>query len=451
MQLIRGKAAAQTPTAPALRLTLAAATAALLAPAQTQAQTPPPAPGPTSAAAAAPGAWLIDSAVLVYKEGGGRVSAVEPVVAARRTDGNGRTLGLKLTLDALTGASPNGAVPQPTPQTFTSPSGESHYTVPARSTPLDPGFRDQRVALAVTHERPWGARQRLALGGNVSAEHDFTSLSVNAALARDYNDKNTTLSLGLALEADRGKAVGGMPAGLRPAMGNVAPRTGSESRSVIDLLAGLTQVMHRRWLMQVNVGLGRSRGSHDDPYKVLSVVDGSSGLLAGDHYVSESRPDRRNRLSVYWQNKVHLTQDVVDVAYRYYRDDWGLQAHTFDLRYRYELGAGMHLEPHARLYRQGAADFWRGWLVEGSDWVSAGHRAQVAHASADPRLAAFAARTLGLKLGAPLGRGGEFSLRLEAYRQQPQTPAGAPGVLQTLNLAPTLKATTLLVGYTFSY
>ncbi|MFZ2649482.1 MAG: DUF3570 domain-containing protein [Burkholderiaceae bacterium] len=53
---------------------------------------------------------------------GGRVSAIEPVLSARRTDANERTLSVSFNLDAVTGASPNGAVPQPTPQTFTSPS-----------------------------------------------------------------------------------------------------------------------------------------------------------------------------------------------------------------------------------------------------------------------------------------------------------------------------------------
>jgi hypothetical protein len=427
---------------PALRLALAAATAALLAPAHSQS----PVPAPATAAS-----WQVDSAVLVYKEGGGRVTAVEPVISARRTDGNERTLGLKLTLDALTGASPNGAVPQPAPQTFTSPSGESSYRIPAGQTPLDPGFRDQRAALALSLERPFGEGQRLALGGNVSVEHDFSSLSLSAALARDFNQKNTSLSLGLSLEADRIQPVGGLPVGLQPAVSRATTRQGSDSRQVIDLLASATQVMNRQWLMQLNVGFGRSSGSHTDPYKILSVVDGSTGLLVGDRYLTESRPDSRKRLSVYWQNKVHLSQDVVDVAYRFYRDDWGLRAHTFDLRYRYELGGGLHVEPHWRAYRQNAADFWRGWLVEGRDWSSISHSAGLGQASADPRLAAFTANTWGLKFGLPMGRGSELSLRLEAYKQQQKTPANAPGVLQTLNIAPALKATTLLVGYTSTF
>ncbi len=427
-----------------LRATLAAATAALLSPALATAQ----AAAPTPPAARVP--WQVDSAVLVYVEGGGRVKALEPVLSLRRTDGNDRTLGLKLTVDTLTGASPNGAVPQPGPQTFTSPSGESRYTVPAGATPLDPSFKDTRGALALSWEAPFGAGQRLALGANVSQEYDFTSLGASAALARDFNDKNTTLSLGLALEQDQLRPVGGAPVGLGAATGTSA-RGGKGSRSVVDLLFGVTQVMNRRWLTQLNLGLGHGSGDHNDPYKLLSVVDGSTGLLSGDRYVYEQRPDSRSRLSLYWQNKLHLERDIVDLSYRWTRDDWGVRTHTLDLRYRWDLGGGRWLEPRWRHYRQGAADFWRGWLVEGRDWNSSTQRSPLAAASADPRLAELRANTLGLAFGMPLGAGSEVTLRLESYRQQQTAAAAAPGVLQTLDLTPALKATMVTAGWSFSW
>lgn len=429
-----------------IRAALAAASAALLAPAL--AQTPAVSPAATTPRTnLSTNTWRGESALLLYSEAGGRVRAIEPVVSVRRTDGNDQTLGLKLTLDALTGASPNGAVAQPAAQTFTSPSGNSQYTVGAGQLPLDPSFRDTRTALAFTLERPFGAGRRLALGANVSSEYDFQSLGGSAAMALDVNNKNTTLSLGLAFEADRIKAVGSVPPGLQPAFVAGSARSGSQSRNVVDLLLGVTQVMSRNWLTQVNLGLGRASGYHSDPYKVLSVVDGSTGLVTGDRYVTEQRPDSRQRVSLYWQNKVHLREDVVDASYRFYRDDWGITSHTVDLRYRYELGGGMHLEPQWRIYRQSAADFWRGWLVEGGEWSSTTHSAAVAQASADPRLAQFSANTLGLKFGITLASTSEISLRLQSYRQTQKAPAQAPGALRSLDLAPALKATTVVVGY----
>jgi hypothetical protein len=430
------------------RAALAAAAAGLLAPGVASAQTPQ---GAAAGASATPPAWQVDSALLLYSESGSRVRAVEPVVSLRRTDSRERTIGIKLTLDALTGASPNGAVPQPSVQTFTSPSGNKTYDVAANRLPLDPSFRDGRGALALSWEQPWGNDQRLALGASVSKEYDFASLSASASLARDFDRRNTTVSVGLAVEADLIDPVGGTPTGLTPAFGANASRRPDESRQVLDLLLGVTQVMNRQWLTQLILGLGRGSGNHTDPYKLLSVVDGTSGLLAGDAYVAELRPDSRNRLSLYWQNKVHLARDVVDLSYRFYRDDWGIRSHTLDARYRWELPGGRYLEPRWRHYRQSAADFWRGWLVEGADWSSATHAATLAHASADPRLAALHANTLGVKFGFPLGPRGEASLRLESYRQQQQKPGNAPGALQTQNLAPGLRATSLMLGYSTSF
>ncbi len=431
-----------TPTS-TLRLSLGTAVAALLAPVALAA---PGAPG--DPAARVP--WQVDSAVLLYAESGGRVKALEPVIAVRRTDADEHTLSLKLTVDTLTGASPNGAVAQPGAQTFTSPSGESSYTTPAGSMPLDTSFKDTRGALSAGYERPLDRLTRLSFGGNFSSEYDFTSVGANVAIARDLEGRNTTLSLGLALEGNQIRPVGGTPVGLSVASAG-GTRLGSGSRNVADVLLGVTQVMNRRWLMQVNLGLGRGSGEHSDPYKILSVVDGSTGLLAGDRYVHERRPDSRSRVSLYWGHKIHLARDVLDLSWRGYRDDWGVRAHTLDARWRVNLGGGSYLEPRWRHHRQGAADFWRGWLVEGQDWDSTGHRSTLAAASADPRLARFTGNTLGLTWGQPLSWGGELTLRGEVYRQVQARPADAPGVLQTLPIAPGLTATMLTAGYRFNW
>ena len=67
------------------------------------------------------GSFNIDSAVLFYKEDGGRVQAIEPMVSVTRTSTNGNVLSAKVTYDALTGATPNGATPWSKTQTFVAP------------------------------------------------------------------------------------------------------------------------------------------------------------------------------------------------------------------------------------------------------------------------------------------------------------------------------------------
>jgi hypothetical protein len=73
------------------------------------------------------------------------VSAGEAIFNAKKTFTNDEILNLKVTIDALTGASASGAVAQPDVQTFTRPSGQGQYTIAAGDTPLDDTFHDTRV------------------------------------------------------------------------------------------------------------------------------------------------------------------------------------------------------------------------------------------------------------------------------------------------------------------
>ena len=427
-----------------VRLALAAASSSLLAgAAHAEEKTP----------------WLVDSALAVYSESDSRVTAVEPIVALRKDMGGERTLGLKLTLDSLTGASPNGAIATDEAQTFTGPSGNGSYSAKKGETPLDTEFKDTRAAVAISWEQPWGERNRVSFGGNISKEYDFTSAALSAAIARDFNNKNTTLSFGVNVETDIIDAVGGIPDPLTSLKVGLNPDHkdgGSENKTVSDLLLGVTQVMNRHWLTQLNFSLGTSSGYHSDPYKVLSVLNTDGSLAtnpadaASKWYLYDSRPDSRSRQSLYWGNKIHLTEDVIDVSYRYYTDDWGIDSHTLDFRYRYEFGGNMYLEPHVRWYSQTAADFHHLYLNKGAD--TNGAASTLDYASADSRLGEFTGTTFGLKYGIELGRNTEFNIRVEQYKQT--SNAGAPATmtaLKGLDLSPDLTAMTVLVGYSFEF
>src|SRR6185436_20000693 len=110
---------------------LAAATCALLgqsAPAIVQAQELKP--------------WDIDTSMLIYSESDGRVQDLSLNVWGRKELREDKFLGLTLAIDSLTGASPSGAMPANVVQTFTSPSGNSQYTVAPGAQALDTSFLD---------------------------------------------------------------------------------------------------------------------------------------------------------------------------------------------------------------------------------------------------------------------------------------------------------------------
>ena len=54
---------------------------------------------------------------------------------------------------------------------------------------------------------------------------------------------------------------------------------------------------------------------------------------------------------------------MLDLSYRYGTDDWGIDSHTVEARYRLRLGGAAYIEPQLRWYKQGAADFYRLFLA----------------------------------------------------------------------------------------
>lgn len=416
-----------------LRLGLTAASCALLA-GTARAQTADDVEQP----------WRVDTALLYYKENAGRVRTIEPVVSLKKDFGDLHVLDATFVIDSLSGASPNGAIPSHKPQTFASPSSTSLTPTPGAKTtlyttapgnlPQDPHFKEDRVAGDLGWSQPMGIDNIVSLGGHLSTEHDFDSAAVNAAVSHDFNSKNTTLSAGINEEIDRIH-----PRGRTPVPGSeysLYARESNKSKTVTGGLVGLTQVMARNWLAQLNYSYDRSQGYLTDPYRILSVVD-STGTVVDYRY--ESRPDSRVRQGIFWANKVALGPTALDISYRRGKDSWGISSDTVDARLRIDFGDGMYLEPHARWYHQTAADFYHLYLNQAAPLP--------ANMSADPRLAGFVGTTLGLKLGVKVGRNGELGLRVEEYQQKPSENSSPLAQLQGLDLNPTLKAAIVQISW----
>ncbi len=409
-----------------------------------------------SAAQAADSEWDIDTAFLYYGESDGRVQAAEPAIYAGRNIGDdGERIDLRLVIDVLTGATPNGAHASSAPQTFTTPSGSGTYSAAAGETPLDSTFKDTRAAVGADWTLPVNRLSRVKLGLNASAEYDYLSLGVSGSYIREFNNKNTTLTASLAFNNDTSNPVGGLPDALKPMreQGAGVNRAGSDdTKTIADFLIGVTQVVSRNTLLELNYSYGMSDGYLNDPYKIVTVLDPATGLPATGAffdtaatgnlpYVYENRPDSRQRNNLFFRVAHHLTEDVIHFSYRYFWDDWGISSNTFDLKYRYEMGRS-YLQPHVRYYMQEAADFYRHNLELGSDVDATTGEVLVKEVSSDSRLMKLTGTTLGLKYGYALGKNSELSLRGEFMNQtfdDGDVPAGEE--------TPDLDAIILNVGY----
>lgn len=397
--------------------------------------------------------WEFDTALLYYGESDDRVKDLSFNILARRLFADDKILSLGLAYDSLTGASPSGAIPQNEVQTFTRPSGDEAYPVAPGELPLDDTFLDTRYALTAGWQQPFGRLYTGSVGISFSTEYDYTHAGVNFGISRDFNKRNTTASLGAAIARDEIDPEGGVPLPLA-VMGDVGDLSSrgaaAEEKDVIDLLFGVTQVINERFLIQVNYSLSDSSGYLNDPYKILSVVDSATGNAISrtptgtgplHEYRFENRPDQRRKHSFFLQGKYYMKGTVLDMSWRYMTDDWGIDSHTLDAAFRWPLGEKSWFEPHVRAYTQTEADFYRASLPEGQ---------LPAFASADYRLAAFDAITVGVKYGRHTSSGNELAVRLEYYRQDGEIAAGQLFGDQTSEaLYPGLDAVILNLSYGF--
>ncbi len=346
--------------------------------------------------------WEMDTAVLYYSEAD-RVTVIEPVVSLRKNMGDENFLNLRFVLDSLTGSSPNGAIKTAGAQTFTTPSGNSTYTTAANQTPLDSTFHDTRGAVNAEWEMPLNKTTKAIFGANISKEFDYQSLGVSANFSWDFNNRNTTLTAGAAINADTINPVGGVPTGLTAMSASKSTTGADDSKTVTDLILGVTQVINRTTLMQFNLNIGSDSGYMTDPYKILSVLGG-----APNTYLYEKRPDSRSRQALYWKTVMGFDEDVLNLSYRYYWDDWDVSSHTIEAKYRLSLGSKHYLQPEVRYYVQDKANFYYYNLVDG---------AIPAYASADYRLADLKSTTLAFKYGIDLGEDSKFAVRLGKMTQ----------------------------------
>src|ERR1700688_760875 len=325
--------------------------------------------------------WSVDSALAYYHEDG-RIQAIEPVVDVAKIFADGQALSFNVTFDALSGASPNGALTSRTAQTFASPSGKlrHQYTTAPGQLPGDPNYPDDRIAVGGNWTVPLTRVDRVSVGGKLSAEDDFFSATVSASIAHDFNEKNTTLSFGIDNEYDSIHPIGGAPV---PGgdYSLAEKQTGSKSKDGVGVLLGVTQVITRNWLSEFNISVDRFTGYLNDPYKFASIINNAGGTTG---YEYEKRPDQRTRKSGYWENRVAWSSQVsTALSLRHMSDDWGVRSDTAQLHLRWWFSnRDRYIEPPVRCYRQTAADFSTPFILNTE-------KPSTAYQASDSRLGAF--------------------------------------------------------------
>jgi hypothetical protein len=221
------------------------------------------------------------------------------------------------------------------------------------------------------------ARSAWGLGASYyhSVESDWLGQQVGLQLNRDLARGNTNLSLGVSHGFDT----------IKPNL-DAGSSTETRHRSTNDITFVLTQTLTQR--MQVALGIETTwvSGFLANPYRQV---------YAGGAPLPEAHPDARFRRAVFGRiDRWLMTRASVSLAARWYSDDWGVQAGTFDARLHQYVGDNLIVRYRYRYHSQGAALFYRDIYasINGID----------GRMTADYKLNNFDSNLFGIKLSVPL-------------------------------------------------
>ncbi len=363
-------------------------------------------------------AWEIDSSYLYYEEADDRIKVDKFVAKAGGDVSDTDRVNLTAVLDTMSGSTPTGAVKQST-STFTGPSGGGGEGSSESNASALAKFDDTRIGLAInwahSHENNW----EVVYGGAISVENDYRSYNGSIVVNKETASKDYKFTLGLSGTIDEIFRVGdgNTPVPLSPINSGLFLAEGEKDTT--DLIAGLTHIINRRTVAQVNLTYSVSNGYLTDPYKVFSVVDTDSDIAYDSFY--ESRPTTRNRIGLTMQMNHQLfpSNNILHASYRYYSDDWGINSHTLNLGYQLKFG-NKYIEPKIRLYNQTKADFYQNEFfadVNNNPNVASITAAFPQYISADYRLDEINSYTPEIRFGSEIGTDGHFRMRL-AYMVQ---------------------------------
>jgi hypothetical protein len=227
----------------------------------------------------------------------------------------------------------------------------------------------------------------LRLGGEAkySTESDYRSIYIGARSELDLAQKNAVLGLGVGLSKDRISAASAQG----PSMPTLECTPGASlthcGLTVYSVFGSASQILSKDMVIGATYDFSSLDGYQSNPYRTA---------LADDGIAPERHPTTRRRTAVAGSVRYYVpqTQTTLIAAYRYYRDNWHIQAHTPELRIIQQVGSVADASFRYRFYTQDRAFFSR-------DRYSTIDPGVFPYLSDDAKLSAFTTHTLEAKLG----------------------------------------------------
>lgn len=109
-----------------------------------------------------------------------------------------------------------------------------------------------------------------------------------------------------------------------------------------------------RWFNESGLALVTNTLIEDIDFLTLDRVIGLGGIA------SDLRPDKRDQaaLTASYSRYIEKANAGLHIDYRFAYDDWGANSHTFETKWKQDLGSGWMLSPGLRYYTQDNVDFY---------------------------------------------------------------------------------------------
>ncbi len=183
----------------------------------------------------------------------------------------------------------------------------------------------------------------LSLGFTNSSENDYEAQTVYFSVSQEFFGGMSTVTMGYANGWDE--------------IGMVGNDTFSEEADRRNYQLGLSQVLSRNTLVGIDLEVVTDEGYLQNPYRQNRYLDPDNPTSY--LYQPERYPETRTSTSVAARVLYYLPYRAsVRGEYRYFNDNWGIEAHTVELAYVHGLTERWTLEGSVRYYTQEAADFY---------------------------------------------------------------------------------------------
>lgn len=253
-----------------------------------------------------------------------------------------------------------------------------------------PSQQDARAHADISYAHSSDNRNSIwSMYGGFSKEFDYTSFNIGAGYTILFNQKNTEISVKAQTYFDTWKPIyatelksyrevngnlnAGFFAGIPITLATPTVESSTtynptkftfaetDSRNTYIFSTSLSQIVNENFQISLFADVVYMQGLLATPYHRMYFAD-KNDFFIEDYQLADDReklPDTRMKYPIGIRANYYISDNfIVRTYYRYYFDDWGLTAHTFQTELPVKISDVFTVYPMYRYYTQTAVDYF---------------------------------------------------------------------------------------------